>query len=467
MIARGLLLLLLLGGCTGSADDTAPRPRPAATSVDRPQSTTKPTATAPTATQPLALAVHATRAPLDIPVRMAKWIAAGQPVTWAQLEQPGGDVHVRTGARAVGAVERAVDTIAVVPVGRLRPTVAAASVGGVDPLRDPGDYALSVDAPTPTPPATTVTVVGDIMLGRTVAVAAAAAGDAAAPLRPMQRRLAGADITVGNLESTLSQAGPPQQGGDSFAAPPSVLNGLDEAGFDVLSLANNHTGDYGDQALVQTLERVRRSPIESVGAGRDARRAWRPVVLRRNGTSFGFVAFNAIGETPRATRRQPGSAEVRMQPRTGPLDRGDLHRLTTTIGTLSRRVDVVVAMPHWGDQYTHEPVPDQRRVGRAMIDAGADIVVGGHPHWTQGIQLRDRQLVVHSLGNFVFDMDFSTQTQEGVLLELVFWGSELKGARFVPYVIGPDYAPRRAFGLRAEAILSAMWAASDPPLGPE
>ncbi|MBA2532711.1 MAG: CapA family protein [Nocardioidaceae bacterium] len=404
---------------------------------------------------------------IDIPVRRARRIAAGAPTTWAEIGQPGGRIDIRTGPGALRAVERDADVLAVAPASRLRPTVMAATVGGVDPLRDPGDYALNVDAPTAMPAVTTVTVAGDIMLGRAVAVAAAAAGDVAAPLGPMRRRLAGADITVGNLESTLSQAGPPEQGGDSFAAPPSVLDGLDEAGFDLLSLGNNHTGDYGDRALLQTIERLRQSPIESVGAGRDARHAWRPVVLRRNGISFGFVAFNAIGETPRATRGQPGAAEVRMQPRTGPLDRGDLRRLTTTIDTLSRRVDVVVAMPHWGDQYTYEPVPDQRRVGRAMIDAGADIVVGGHPHWTQGIQLRHRQLVVHSLGNFVFDMDFSTQTQEGVLLELVFWGSELKGARFVPYVIGPDYAPRRAFGLRAEAILSAMWAASDPPLGPE
>ncbi|HEX2161016.1 MAG TPA: CapA family protein, partial [Thermoleophilaceae bacterium] len=167
---------------------------------------------------------------------------------------------------------------------------------------------------------------GDIMLGRRVGDAAAAAGDVSAPLRPLQRRLARADVTVGNLESTLSRAGAPRQGDDSFAAPPGVLRGLADAGFDVLSLANNHTGDFGRRALLDTLRRIDRSPVERVGAGRRRAGAWRPAVVERNGVRFGFVAFNAIGETPRATPTRPGAAEVRMQPRTGPLSAADLPR---------------------------------------------------------------------------------------------------------------------------------------------
>jgi poly-gamma-glutamate synthesis protein (capsule biosynthesis protein) len=152
-----------------------------------------------------------------------------------------------------------------------------------------------------------------------------------------------------------------------------------------------------------------------------------------------------------------------MQPRTGPLNRGDLRRLTSTIRDLARQVDVVVAMPHWGTQYTNVPVRDQRRVGAAMVAAGAEVVVGGHPHVVQGIQLVDGRLVLHSLGNFVFDMDFSRQTEEGVLAELVFWGSDLKGVRLVPYVIGSDFAPRLAAGPRAGRTMARLWQASDPP----
>jgi poly-gamma-glutamate capsule biosynthesis protein CapA/YwtB (metallophosphatase superfamily) len=331
-------------------------------------------------------------------------------------------------------------------------------------LRDPAGYPLTTASRRPVEPAvTTVTFVGDIMLGR--GVAAAHPGDPGAPLRPLSRRLRSADLTVGNLESTLSDDGVPQQpNDDSFAADPSVATALARAGFDVLSLANNHTGDFGDRALRQTLRRIDRSPIQRVGAGTHAAQAWRPVVVRRAGTTFGFVAFNTIGETPRATSTTAGAAEVRMPPRTAlRLNRADLRRLTDTIASLADRVDVVIAMPHWGHNYTNVPVPQQRRVGAAMIDAGADLIVGGHPHWVQGIQTHRGRLVVHSLGNFAFDMDFDTETEEGLLLELVWWGSDLMGARFVPHVIGDDFVPRLADGPRADDTLERMWATSDPP----
>jgi poly-gamma-glutamate capsule biosynthesis protein CapA/YwtB (metallophosphatase superfamily) len=306
------------------------------------------------------------------------------------------------------------------------------------------------------PPRTRVTIVGDIMLGRGVGDVAAAAGDVSAPLRPMQARLRRADITVGNLESTLSRAGTPQQGGDSFAAPPAVVRGLVGAGFDVLSLANNHTGDFGRRAFLRTLRRIDRSPIERVGAGRDRARAWRPAVVQRNGVRFGFLAFNAIGETPRATASEPGAAEIRMQPRTGPLNPSDLRRARREIARLGRRADVVVVLPHWGDQYTHLPVPDQRQVGRALVDAGADVVVGGHPHWVQRVQRHRGTLIAHSLGNFVFDMDSMRQTMEGVVADLVFVGDRLRRVRFTPYVLGSDFAPRVVRGPRARAVLRPL-----------
>ncbi len=382
---------------------------------------------------------------------------------WSELGQDGGAVRVRRGAGAIRAAARDPDVLAITPASELRPIVQSVRVGGVDPLRAPARYPLRTTAAHPVGPVTTLTVVGDIMLGR--GVGDVHADDPGAPLQPMAGRLRSADVTVGNLESTLSDDGVPQQpGNDSFDADPAVVPRLAAAGFDLLSLANNHTGDYGPHALRRTLRRLDRSPIRTVGAGVDATAAWRPVIVERGGVRIGFVAFNAIGETPRATATRPGAAEVRMAPRTGPLSRSDLRRLTDTISQLARRTDVVVALPHWGDQYTNVPVPDQRRVGAAMIDAGADLVVGGHPHWVQGVQLHRGRLVVHSLGNFIFDMDFSQATEEGVLLEVTLWGSEVMAVRFVPYVIDPGFVPRTATGPRADATLDRLWSASDPPL---
>jgi poly-gamma-glutamate capsule biosynthesis protein CapA/YwtB (metallophosphatase superfamily) len=454
-------VLTALVSCSSLDDAATPLP----TRQTRPSTATpshSPTGTTPepATTEPLALAIDIHRPPLDLTTAQARRIADGSDVGWTELGQSGGRVAVRDGRVGVPVSPVDAQAISLVPASALTPTMQTATVDGVDPLRDPAHYPLTTDASAGSPPkVTTVTIAGDIMLGRRVG----ASGPPGGELRPMQRRLARADLTVGNLESTLSDNGNPQQAGDSFAADPSALGALDDAGFDLLSLANNHTGDFGPRALRETLRRLAESPIAHVGAGRDATEAWRPAVLESHGVRFGFVAFNAIGETPRATADRPGAAEVRMQPRTGPLDRRDLRRLTTTIRDLRQRVDVVIALPHWGQQYTNTPVPDQRRVGAAMLDAGADLVVGGHPHWVQGIQVHEGKLVVHSLGNLVFDMDFSRATEEGVLAELVFWGDELKGIRFTPYVIGGDFAPRLATGTRGRRTLQRMWSASDAP----
>lgn len=306
------------------------------------------------------------------------------------------------------------------------------------PTRPPAPTTPTATAQPERPePVTTLTVVGDIMLGRGVTGRPA--------LDPMAKRLAAADITVGNLESTLSTRGTPnpaQSPGDRFHAAPSVRGDLRAAGFDAISLANNHAGDYGDASLVDTVSLLRAGGFATFGAGADLRAARQPAVVRRHGISFGFTGFNAIGETAAAGRGQPGALSVSMPPRTGPLDTAELGRILADVRRLDREVDVVVVLPHWGEQYTYEPWPEQRRVARALARAGADLVVGGHPHWVQGAEWVGDTLVVHSLGNFVFDMDFMPETMEGLVLEARFRGDRLVGVEFVPYRIGADFAPR-------------------------
>ena len=305
---------------------------------------------------------------------------------------------------------------------------------------------------------------GDIMLGRGVA-AANPASDPAAPLRPMRALLHGADLTVGNLESTLSDDGPPQQGDDSFAADPRALPAMARLGFDALSLANNHTGDFGSAALVDTVAAFHASGISAFGAGRDLRAAARAVVLERHGVRFGFLGFNTIGETPRAGLGQPGALSVRMPPRTGPLNHHDLARVLQAVRRLGRRVDVVVVMPHWGTQYTHVVEPIERRVGRRLVDAGADLVVGGHPHWVQGLERYRGAVIAYSLGNFVFDMDFMDQTLEGVALTASFRGDRLRHIELTPYHLDSRFAPRPVHGAAARAILAEVGLSGSGRLG--
>ena len=151
-----------------------------------------------------------------------------------------------------------------------------------------------------------------------------------------------------------------------------------------------------------------------------------------------------------------------MPPRTGPLDARELARVLRDVRGLDQQVDVVVVLPHWGTQYTNRPEPIQRIVGRRLVDAGADLVVGGHPHWVQGASMAGDALVVNSLGNFVFDMDdpdfFTPDTMEGLVLEATFWGSQLMAVDFVPYRLGDaDFAPRVIGREDATRIFDRFW----------
>jgi len=296
-------------------------------------------------------------------------------------------------------------------------------------------------------------VVGDIMLSREVAAAHPRPIDALRPMRPFLRR---ADITVGNLESSLSTRGLPRQDppGDSFGADPAVLRGLADVGFDALSLANNHVGDFGEQALLDTLGEFDGSRITDFGAGRDLRSAMRPAIVERSGITVGLLGFNAIGETPAAGKDTPGALSVRMPPRTGPLVPGDLQRVLGAVGRLDRRVDVVVVLPHWGEQYTRTPQPIQRSVGRRLVDAGADLVAGGHPHWVQEVERYRGAVIAHSLGNFVFDMDFAEATMEGIALTATITGGQVTDVELAPYRMDATFTPRLVRGPDARAILA-------------
>ena len=438
MLLAMLLAVLLDAGCSGPPPTSAPERSEGVEGSPRPAGT--PTSRAVPRDPELVVIGHATRPQLDLTFRQLARLAGGRVERWRGLRV----LARRPPAAAISAVERDPDALAVVPLDAVRPTVVAHRVGGADPVRD-------------APGAVTLTVVGDVMLTRGVP-------DPAAALAPMRDRLRAADVTVGNLESTLSTRGAPTQGGDSFGGSPALVPLLERAGFDALSLANNHSGDYGEQALLDTMATLRRSRVAPFGAGADVAAAARPAYVERDGVRFAFVGFNAIGETPRATATGAGALSLRMPPRTGPLVPADLARVSGVVRAADRRADMVVVLPHWGTQYTHRPEPVQRLVGRRLAAAGADLVVGGHPHWVQGADVLAGVPVVHSLGNFVFDMDFMAQTMVGVVLEATFLGPRLAALRLVPYRMDPaSFAPRPLRGPAAAAVLAEVWRWSSGP----
>ena len=483
VLATAVTLAALTACTAGQPDDArldegGQQPSPSTSAVASPKTSTgtpTPTTSPPTAqTQPLVLAVHATRTVADVPAKAARALIQQATrnkklaIRWTKLEQPGGGqatVRLATSPSAARTLVKKIraddDVVALVPADAVDATVRVLTVGGRHPLRDPARYPLRTSAITSQAEVTTVTIVGDVMLGRSVA--RASGDDPIRPLRPTAKRLVAAEITVGNLESTLSDDGSPTQGGDSFHAHPDVVKGLKLAGFDAVVLANNHLGDYGPRALRQTLARLRAADLPYVGAGRDLKEARRPVIVTRDGVRVGFIATESIGETPGATADRGGTNRLNMPPRTGPLNERQLDRISGDIAKLSKRADVVVVIPHWGTQYTHVPEASQRRAARAFVAAGADLVIGGHPHWVQGWEHIRDAVVVHSLGNFVFDMDFQTKTMEGIFVEIVLWGDQVKAVEPVPYRMDSRFVPRVVKGRQAERILADVWSTSQGP----
>ena len=460
VVAGALLATVAACSADGQPEQPGAGPSGAPSSASGESPSDSPTGSpTPTTTEPVVLAVHHTRGPIRVSPRVARRVADGRVQTWRPLDGSDDPLDLVSSVRAVASDPAA---LAAIPASRVDASVRAVVVGGVDPLRRPAAYPIRTSGREPGV-VTTLTVAGDIMLDRGVE-AAAPPDDPVAPLRPLGAHLAAADLTIGNLESTLSDDGTPQQpNDDSFEVPPRVADDLAELGFDAISLANNHTGDYGDGALLDTVAVLRDSRLDAFGAGRDLAAASRPVVLERKGVRFGFVGFNAIGETPQAAPGRPGALSIRMPPRTGPLNPADLAHVQRQVRRLDRDVDVVVVLPHWGGQYTHVPEPVQVLVARRLVDAGADLVAGGHPHWVQGLGRYGDAVIAHSLGNLVFDMDFMEQTMQGVTLTATFWDDELKAVALAPYQMDAGFRPRLVRGEAADAILGDVWGNSTGP----
>jgi poly-gamma-glutamate synthesis protein (capsule biosynthesis protein) len=323
----------------------------------------------------------------------------------------------------------------------------------------------TVAAPTATPtvasaptvvPVTRLLFTGDIIPARCAyAQIESLGGDYTLPFQPLHDTLASADITIGTLDATASDAGTPLGCTPTFslAAPAKAVDGLKYAGYDVIAHAANHIKDCGadacgDEAMLQTDANLRAAGIRTMGSGRNLTEARAPVVVERNGIYFAFLAYDDIANYYNATEDAPGSA---------PLDPATV---AEDIAAAKKVANVVIVVPHWGVEYTAEPSDRQRAFARAAADAGADLVIGNHPHWVQAHEQIGATFVAYALGNFVFDQDWSLETQQGALLEVTFTGTTVTSHAYTPIHIYDRYQPRLAPPDEAAQIIARIEDAS-------
>ncbi|NSL56248.1 CapA family protein [Uliginosibacterium aquaticum] len=246
---------------------------------------------------------------------------------------------------------------------------------------------------------------GDLMLDDGPGRLIARGGD---PLKPFESILRQVDYRIGNLETPVATSGKANASKIvTFRSAPAVLRSL-QGRFDAVSLANNHSGDYGQAAFVETMTLLDAAGIRYFGGGRNLAEAHRPLWIEQKGLKIAVLAYNEY--KPRsfeAGADWPGIAW------------SEDSRIVADIRAARKAgADLVIPFMHWGWENVREADARQRQLARLMINAGADAVIGGHPHVTQGAEIYRGKPVIYSLGNFVFDGFDEAPGRTGWLLRL-------------------------------------------------
>lgn len=316
-----------------------------------------------------------------------------------------------------------------------------------DPIQAHTASQIATNTPTVTPvtaldPAapppisrTRILFTGDINLGRCVAertiISQAYTGNYNYPFEFVAEKLSAADITIGSLDGSLSDASEPMPCPESMnlIGPSRMAEGLRFAGYDVVTIATNHIKDCGElgfncdeKSMIDTVNVLQAADIQPTGAGSTLPASRAPAIVERNGVRFAFLGIDQIDSRIWATEITPGAA---------PLSDAHIGLIKGDIGAAKQIADVVVVLPHWGVEHDIEPQEIQRAWAQEFIEAGASLVIGNHPHIVQPMESFPNGLVFYSLGNFVFDQGQDFQ-RESIVVEVTFVGAEIEGWQLHP-----------------------------------
>ncbi len=340
--------------------------------------------------------------------------------------------------------------------------VAAGAALGVAVVLDGDEGTDGSSSTAPTRPAaasTTSTTRGELGSGQAVTIAFAGDmnfegvlrsrldADPATAVGPFAEALGAADLAVGNLETALTSGGTRADKQFAFRAPPRAVDALRAAGFDAVSVANNHGLDYGADGLADTLA-VKRAQRDGflIGVGADEDEAFAPFRAEVKGQRISVLAATQVLDSDlieawTATATQGGLASAKR-----------VDRLVEEVQAARATSDTVVVFLHWGVEAETCPSADQEALARTLVDAGADLVVGGHAHRLQGGGRLGRALVHYGLGNFLFKENSTEGARTGVL-EVTVTGRRIEGYRWVPGRISGS-VPRPLAGEEATASLT-------------
>lgn len=277
----------------------------------------------------------------------------------------------------------------------------------------------------------TLIATGDVLPARSVNFQALMRKDFTWPYLKTADFTKSADIAFINLETPFVEDCPVTQQGMIFCSDPKNIEGLVFAGVDIASLANNHTANYGEKNVFQTVNLLYKNAILTTGiAG--------PQFLEVKGVKFAFLGYNDISVP------QFGISNV------------DEQKIKIEIAHAKSLADIVIVAFHWGTEYRNQPDERQKYLAHLAIDAGADLIIGNHPHWIQPTEIYKSKLITYAHGNFVFDQMWSQKTREGVVGRYTFYDKSLIDVEFFPIQIDDYGQPHFLSGPDKERILKEM-----------
>ena len=238
-----------------------------------------------------------------------------------------------------------------------------------------------------------------------------------------------ADIAFANLEGNLSDQGQDRGKKYSFRMEPKALEAITEIGLDALSVANNHTADWGQKAFLDTIKRLKEKNIVPVGGDINKEEATRPKIIERNGLKIGFLGFTDVGPDWFSAQKNREGILLASDP--------DFEEI---ISQAKEETDFLITSFHWGEEY-QKPNQRQKTLAHRAIEAGTDIVVGHHPHVIQKTVKYKDGLIIYSLGNLIFDQYFSEATMQGLIVKVTLEGKKISKINRKIIKLARNYQP--------------------------
>jgi hypothetical protein len=271
----------------------------------------------------------------------------------------------------------------------------------------------------------------------------------------MRKYLTSADLALANFENPVIRAAVWHPDATTFTGDLRLLPILNQAGIDGVTLGNNHILDAGVPGVRETIVHLEEAGIAHAGAGMDLAEAREPMIFDLGQTKIGVLSYQGVPsyDWAWATETSAGTAPIEKE-----VMKEDVERLRD-------EVDLVVVMPHWGIEYLATPEPWQVNWAHAAVDAGADLVIGGHAHWPKGIEVYEGDPIFYGVGNFLFDQSWSEETSTGIFAEITLYEDRVIQIRPVPFILldysQPNFLTPQGGANRA---LRKVYSAS---LGPE